>query len=267
MHEWPPPRRPFFFAVRLISGTYLHAFGVHSFSGGDMFSESLLDSSTRVRKVRRWPMATAFMLEVTAATVAVVLPLVTTNVLPARAHDVLTTPLRSVPMAQRNSNSSSRATTNSTATMVVQLAEHPNAVSFGPLSNATEPAPIAPGGVGTSEGIPSGLMDGNYVPPQPPAPEHPRRISVLSEAMLVKKVEPIYPHIAAVAGISGTVKLHAIIGTDGSVEDLNVVAGHPLLADAALDAVRQWHYKPYVLNGRPIEVETFITVVFRKPGQ
>jgi protein TonB len=90
---------------------------------------------------------------------------------------------------------------------------------------------------------------------------------VLSEAMLVKKVEPIYPHIAAVAGISGTVKLHAIIGRDGSVEDLNVVAGHPLLADAALDAVRQWHYKPYVLNGRPIEVETFITVVFRKPGQ
>lgn len=90
---------------------------------------------------------------------------------------------------------------------------------------------------------------------------------MLSEAQLLKKVEPVYPHIATVAGISGTVKLHAIIGKDGSIEDLNVVAGHPLLAEAALEAVRQWRYKPYVLNGRAIEVETFITVVFRKPGQ
>lgn len=233
-----------------------------------MFSESLLDSSTRVRKVRRWPMATAFTLEAAAAAVAILLPLLTTNVLPARARDIITTPLRSAPLAERNSNKSTRPTTRSSGTTVVQLVQRPNAVSFlHPLSNAWESSAVDPGRVAAPDGIPGALMHGIYVPPQPPAPGRPRRISMLSEAQLLKKVEPVYPHIATVAGISGTVKLHAIIGKDGSIEDLNVVAGHPLLAEAALEAVRQWRYKPYVLNGRAIEVETFITVVFRKPGQ
>ena len=233
-----------------------------------MFSESLLDSSTRVRKVRRWPMATAFTLEAAAAAVAIVLPLLTTNVLPARAHDVLTTPLRGVPEAERSSKGNTQSASHASATMVVQLMRHPNALSFGRrLSNTSELPAIDPRGIGTPGGIPDGLTDGTYVLPQPPAPERPRRISVLSEAQLLKKVEPLYPHMCIVAGISGTVKLHAIIGKDGSIEDLNVVAGHPLLAEAALDAVRQWRYKPYVLNGRAIEVDTFITVVFRKPGQ
>jgi protein TonB len=233
-----------------------------------MFSESLLDSSIRIRKVRRWPMATAFTLEAAAAAIAIVLPLLTTNVLPARARDIITTPLRRAPLAERNSNNNTRNTMHSPGTMVVQLVQHPNALAFGrPVTNQSEPAAFPAGEVRGSDRIPAGLMDGNYVPPQPPAPERPRRISVLSEAQLLKKVEPVYPHIATVAGISGTVKLQAIIGKDGAIEDLNVVAGHPLLAEAALEAVRQWRYKPYVLNGRAIEVETFITVVFRKPGQ
>jgi protein TonB len=189
-------------------------------------------------------------------------------VIPVHAHVTITAPLRSVPIAERNSNTSTANATHSPGTMVVQLMDHPNIVSFSrPLGNASEPPAIGPDGAGCSGGIPDNLMKGTYVPPQPPPPERPRRISVLSEALLVKKVEPIYPHIASVAGISGTVKLHAIIGTSGEIENLNVVAGHPLLAEAALEAVRQWRYKPYVLNGQPIEVETFITVVFRKARQ
>lgn len=233
-----------------------------------MFTETLLDSSPRVHKRKRWPMAVAFTLEAAAAGLAILLPLLSTGVIPVHAHLSITAPLPSVPIMERNSNTSTRNAKQPQGTMVVQLVEHPNAVAFGRPSNiASEPAAIAPSGVSGPNGIPGSFMEGNYVPPQPPAPERPRRISVLSEALLVKKVEPIYPHVAIVAGISGAVKLHAIIGTDGSIEDLNVVAGHPLLADAALDAVRQWRYKPYVLNGRPIEVETFITVVFRRPGQ
>ena len=233
-----------------------------------MFSESLLDSSARVRKVRHWPMATAFTLEVAAAAVAIVLPLLTTNVLPARARDMITTPLRSASLPERNSNAGTRSTKQSPGTMVVQLVQRPNALAFGrPVTNQSEPAAVPAGEVGADHGIPAGLMEGNYALPEPPPPERPRRISVLSEAQFLKRVEPVYPHIATVAGISGTVKLHAIIGKDGAIEDLNVVAGHPLLAEAALEAVRQWRYKPYVLNGRAIEVETFITVVFRKPGQ
>lgn len=93
----------------------------------------------------------------------------------------------------------------------------------------------------------------------------PKRVtSQLSEGQLVNRVEPIYPHIAAVSGIQGQVKLHAIIGRDGKIQSLNAISGHPLLLHAALDAVAQWRYRPYVLNGEAVEVETFITVNFKK---
>ena len=233
-----------------------------------MFTESLIDSSPRTRKGKRWPMAAAFTLEATAAGLAVLLPLLSTGVIPVHARDVITTPVRSVRIAEQGSRSRSRSAPSPTGTVIVQLMQRPDALYIGHSVNTSpEPPSLAPGPIGQPNGIPSDFMEGNFAPPKPPAPERPRRISVLSEAQLMKKVEPVYPHIAIVAGISGTVKLHAIIAKDGSVEDLNVVAGHPLLAEAALDAVRQWRYRPYVLNGKPIEVETFITVVFRKPGQ
>jgi periplasmic protein TonB len=79
----------------------------------------------------------------------------------------------------------------------------------------------------------------------------------------VRKVDPVYPRMAVVAHTYGAVQLHAIIAKDGSIQSLSVVSGHPILAQAALDAVRQWRYKPYVLNDEPVEVETFITVNFR----
>ena len=77
-------------------------------------------------------------------------------------------------------------------------------------------------------------------------------------------MEPVYPRIAAISGIQGQVKLHAIIARDGRIQSLNVMSGHPLLARAALEAVEQWRYRPYVLNGKKVEVETLITVNFRK---
>jgi protein TonB len=76
-------------------------------------------------------------------------------------------------------------------------------------------------------------------------------------------VRPSYPQTASVAGIRGMVVLHAIIAKDGTVQNLEVVTGHPLLAKAALDAVRQWRYRPYLLNGDAVEVDTTITVNFQ----
>jgi len=81
-------------------------------------------------------------------------------------------------------------------------------------------------------------------------------------AKLIRMVRPIYPPIARQARIQGTVVLSAIIGQDGRVEMLRYVSGPPLLVQAALDAVRQWRYAPTLLNGRPVSVETTITVVF-----
>jgi periplasmic protein TonB len=81
-------------------------------------------------------------------------------------------------------------------------------------------------------------------------------------AMLVNRVEPQYPRLAIVAHISGTVHLRAIIGKDGTVRELEVVDGNPLLAQAAKAAVQNWRYHPTRLNGEPVEVETYVTVNF-----
>jgi protein TonB len=81
-------------------------------------------------------------------------------------------------------------------------------------------------------------------------------------AMLVRKVIPVYPPIARTARISGVVRLIGTIGKDGSIQNLEIVSGHPMLARAALEAVRQWVYKPTLLNGIPVEVVSPIEVNF-----
>ncbi len=108
-----------------------------------------------------------------------------------------------------------------------------------------------------------------FAPPytyEPKPPIGPIRVSAGVIASLnISKVNPIYPLDAKAAGIQGAVILHAIIGKDGSVENLQIISGPPALAGSALDAVRQWKYNPYLLNGKPIEVETIITVNFTLP--
>jgi TonB family protein len=108
-------------------------------------------------------------------------------------------------------------------------------------------------------------------PPIPPLPEirnsaDRRAIRVsgpVEQAQLTSRIEPRYPVIAKQTKTEGTVVLHAIISRDGRITALEVVSGHPLLVQAALDAVRQWRYRPTYLGGEPVEVETKITVIFR----
>jgi len=126
-----------------------------------------------------------------------------------------------------------------------------------------------PGGVagGSMGGVIGGVIGGvssNIAPPPPPKVT-PKRVTVggnVQAARLVNKVQPLYPPLARQTRISGTVKLHAIIGKDGAVQQLQVVSGHPLLVQSALDAVRQWRYQPTLLNGDPVEVDTEIDVIF-----
>ena len=127
---------------------------------------------------------------------------------------------------------------------------------------------------GIAVGVPGGVAGGslggvlgsvvNKAAPPPPKVV-PKRVTVggnVQAARLVNKVQPIYPPLARQTRISGTVKLHAIIGKDGTVQQLQMVSGHPLLVQAALDAVRQWRYQPTLLNGEPVEVDTEIDVIF-----
>jgi protein TonB len=135
-----------------------------------------------------------------------------------------------------------------------------------------------PGGVpgGTVGGVLGGVIGGAtsmVTPPPPPpppeAPKPPQRIRVggnVQQANLVRQVKPPYPPLARQARIQGAVILEAVINRQGGVEQLRVISGHPLLVQAAMDAVRQWKYRPTLLNGEPVEVVTTITVNFNLSG-
>jgi protein TonB len=84
--------------------------------------------------------------------------------------------------------------------------------------------------------------------------------------MLIQKTEPIYPPIAQAAQVTGTVVLEVTISTTGDVEDLKVVSGPAMLQAAAMDAVKNWRYRPYLLNNEPVEVETTVNVIFALGG-
>lgn len=102
-------------------------------------------------------------------------------------------------------------------------------------------------------------------PPPPPAPKTPERVRVggnVQAANLKCKVTPVYPALARQARVQGVVVLEAEISTAGKIEKLKVLTGHPLLVQAALDAVKQWCYEPTLLNGEPVPVVTTITVNF-----
>ena len=85
----------------------------------------------------------------------------------------------------------------------------------------------------------------------------------LSQGLLIRQVAPVYPYDAQRAHIQGTVVLRAIINKKGQIENLSLVSGHPMLVPAAIGAVQQWRYKPYLLNGEPMEVDTEILVNFK----
>lgn len=120
-----------------------------------------------------------------------------------------------------------------------------------------------PGGFGQPTG--SDIFNTRTGPVAPDDPNKKKRISVggsVQQAMLVRRVEPVYPRLAVQIRHSGQVRLHAVIAVDGTIASLEVMDGDPLFVRSALDAVGQWRYRPTLLNASPVEVETVITVVY-----
>ncbi len=128
---------------------------------------------------------------------------------------------------------------------------------------------------GVRDGVISGIVSRSLRTPAPPPPPAPKpqvvkpatieRVRIGGDVrppVLIKRINPAYPRIAKQAGITGTVKIEAVIGVDGRIASARVVSGHPLLMKAALDAVRQWVYRPTLLNGNPVEVVMQVSVNF-----
>jgi protein TonB len=88
----------------------------------------------------------------------------------------------------------------------------------------------------------------------------------MMEGDLLQRVQPVYPSLAKQAHIQGQVILRAVINRDGMIQNVEALSGHPMLVQAAIDAVKQWRYRPYCLNGETVEVETQITVNFALSG-
>jgi periplasmic protein TonB len=234
-----------------------------------MFGDTLLESSPASRKGKKWPMATAFTVEAIVGAIVVIVPLLSTGVIPVSARVPIYTPLKPVTVETvdrvvkptRACNGCGPSGARSTAVVLVSNSQ--NRIYAGPPVETTERPELARPASNGPDTVPTDLIGDNSA--KTDVKLGPKRIvSHLSEAQLLNRVEPLYPHIAAISGIQGEVKLHAIIARDGSIQSLNAISGHPLLVRAALDAVERWRYRPYYLNGEAVEVETFITVNFRK---
>jgi len=235
----------------------------------DMFEDSLLESAGRIRTRRGLTTATSLALQSLLLAMLVSLPLFFTEALPAPlwlTHVLVSPP---PPRGEPAPASASRAGTSEIWDGRLRMPQRiPNSIA-----HIVEEQPPSSGSVGVPFGMPGGTDDGvlNSIlspgavsPPLPPKPAISRlRVSQgVVEGLLIHQVKPEYPRLALQTRTQGAVVLHAIIGRDGTIASLQVASGHPMLVPAAIDAVRQWRYRPYTLSGEPIEVETSITVNF-----
>jgi periplasmic protein TonB len=228
-----------------------------------MFRETLLESTPSGHKRERWPMAMAFTTELVAAALLVVLPLLSTGVISVSAHVPTVTTMGRPDLRRQTPHPSTGHGISVPSVTIVPIATCCSNRVGRPTPQDSNESDDPPSFGDIGPGVRNLPFAGPATPPLPPPPGRVRR-SVMSEGLLIYRVEPAYPHIAMITGTQGEVRLHAIIAKDGTIQSLNVVSGHPMLARAAVEAVRQWRYRPYYLNGEAVEVETFITVNFKK---
>jgi periplasmic protein TonB len=241
----------------------------YSLQEGDLFHDSLVVSGVKSRPRNPWAAVGSVTLLSFLLLALVVIPLLHTDTLPTR--ETLT--MLYVPSAAAASNVTSlpvpRSTPRNTPTnMRIPIAVHTTQeVPSPPVDTAGGLVGGVPGGV--VSGIPGGVLGqvlrstgGAPVLATTPAPKRIRVPARMAEANLVYDVAPKYPPEAGRARIEGTVVLLAVIGKDGTVEDVRVEKGLPVLAQAAIEAVKQWRYRPYLLNGEPVEVDSQITINF-----
>jgi periplasmic protein TonB len=215
----------------------------------------------------------SFSAEVIAVAILLIVPLLRPNGLPSLRHVSAPVSLGQPGEApQTNPHSGAGSIDRSPTAIILRPSSlrhfHGPQTDDGPAPQFPgSTGPYSPGttGLGLQHGIfaSSGTNIRPIMPTLRPAPKAaPFHVSQMSEGSLAHKVVPAYPPLAKSARIQGEVLLQALISKQGTIENLRVISGHPMLVAAAVEAVRQWRYRPYVLNGEPVEVDTQITVNF-----
>jgi protein TonB len=233
-----------------------------------MFEDSTFESTGRIRtRSRRWMLVT-FALNGSVLLALILIPLIYPEALPQRLMSILLTAPPPPPApTQPTRQEPTRAFHGRPEMIGLQLTAPRQIPSGAPKDTGPE---SAPGGQLTMDqggpGIPGGdLFRGGSQPvvqptPRPIGPAH--ISSGVAAGLLIQKVLPTYPPIARAARVEGTVALQAVISKFGTIENLRVVGGPTMLQQSAIDAVKQWRYRPYMLDGDPVEVETTINVIF-----
>ncbi len=239
-----------------------------------MFDE-LLESTAGGRKTNTgWAVVVSTIFQVVVLMILVLIPLIYTQALPrAMLSTLLIAPPPPPPPPPPPEVIPEQVVIKQPPRLITQgVLTQPRAIPKSVTIFEEAPLPPEPpapaGGIfgGLGGDILGGLGAGaTGAPPPPPPPPTPQRIKLggnVQEAKIVARPSPSYPALARQARIQGNVVLHAIIAKDGTVTQLEVVTGHPLLVQSALSAVRRWRYQPTLLNGEPVEVDTTITVNF-----
>ena len=246
-----------------------------------MFDDLVISSVNPIRTNKPWTVALSFAVQIGIVLVMILIPLIYTEALPKQ---LLTTFLVAPPppppppppaaAIQRIVKPVARLIHNgqmTAPTVIPKKVEMIKEEELPPDVGAVGVTGGVPGGVpgGQAGGVLGGIIGGTGAGLPPPPKVAPSRIRVggnVAQANLIHMVNPQYPAIAKTAHISGTILLHAIIGKDGTVSNLQYISGPPLLMQSAMDAVKQWRYKPTLLNGDPVDVDTTISVVFTLGG-
>lgn len=238
-----------------------------------MFEDSLIESGGKLKTKRGATTVVSFIFELIFLGILVLLPLIFTEALPTKQLMTMLTAPPPPPPPPPPPAAAPVIVKKMQSELDNGQLRTPTAIPKKIQMIKEDETPPAVGGVmgGVPGGVPGGTMGGvlgsvmSSVPTAMPKAATPQRVRVsqgVSQGLLIHKVQPQYPPLARQARIQGVVVLQALIGKDGSIQNLHVVSGHPMLTNSALEAVKEWRYKPYYLNGEPVEVETTINVNF-----
>src|SRR5580692_3793405 len=244
-----------------------------------MFEDSLLESGGRLKTKRGRTTTFAIILEIALIGVMVLMPLIFTEALPKQQLMTFLVAPPPPPPPPPPAAAPVKVVKQIQTDIVNGALRTPTKIpqKIQMIKEDEAPPAMASSGVvgGVPGGIPGGQMGGviggiiSSTPVAVPKVAMPTRQRVSSgviSGLLIRRVNPAYPPLARQARIQGQVLLRAQISKEGSIENLQLISGHPMLVQSALDAVKQWKYKPYLLNGEPVEVDTEIQVNFTLSG-